>query len=51
MTATFDKIARNHLLSTFNPKDFQYDGTPIRDMVVREINSELARERLDTKLV
>lgn len=48
MTATFDKIARNHLLSTFNPKDFQYDGTPIRDMVVREINSELAREMIST---
>lgn len=48
MTATFDKIARTNLMANFNPKDYEYDGTPVKDMVVRLINNDLAREMIST---
>ena len=48
MTATFDKIARNNLIKNFNHSDYVYEGTPIREMVVRQIDSELAREIIST---
>ena len=48
MTATFDKIARNNLISNFNEKDFAYDGTPINQMEVKLIQNDLAREMIST---
>lgn len=48
MTAIFDKQARKRLLENYDPKDFEYDGTPIRYMQIQQINSELAREYIAT---
>ncbi len=48
MTAIFDRKARQKMLSTFNQKDFEYDGTPINLMSVKLINNETAREYIAT---
>lgn len=43
MTATADKIARNNILQNFNINDFAYDGTPLNELIVKQINPDLAR--------
>ena len=44
MTVAFDEKARREMSQMFNAYDFRYDGTPISQMVVEEISSQLARK-------
>lgn len=48
MTALFDEMARKDLLSRFNERDFQYTGTPLSQLEVKEISSKTAREYIAT---
>ena len=43
MTATADKMARQHLLQNFNINDFTYDGGSVSSICVKLINPDLAR--------
>lgn len=44
MTVAFDEKARHEMAQTFYAYDFSYDGTPVSDMVVKEIATQTARK-------
>ncbi len=48
MTKLFDDIARNKMIDKFQESDFLYNGISIKDMYVKEINSQIARPYIAT---
>ena len=37
MTATFDRRATKKMLYDYSRAEFVYDGTPIKEMIVKEV--------------
>lgn len=48
MTKAFDDKARNILIKDFDIEDLKYDGTPIKDMIVRQVDCKFARPYIAT---
>lgn len=44
MTIKFDDAARARMLAEVTPDSFKYDGTPVREMDVRQVDAKFARK-------
>lgn len=48
MTATFDRRATKKMLYDYSRAEFVYDGTPIKEMIVKEVSCDFARDYIAT---